>query len=233
MRRHRSLVLSLAVGLSLIASASTASATSLCSGIAGNLVLNCGFDQGSTPVNGGQDPTDWTAAQFTGFEAIVGSPVNGSDTNSMRIANDEFQGGEPLFNGSAIMSQSFTTVLGDQYSFDFYVLNGDPGGGDEQFQAFWGPSSSPTSGSPVFLDTGSLGGSFTLEQFTVTGSGSDTITFTSYNSPNYYYLADVSLVDNGAPNVVPEPGTVVLMGLGLAFLLLGGRQLKLNGTRAA
>jgi hypothetical protein len=221
----------LSFGLGLLLAASTASAASLCEGITGNLVLNCGFDMGSTPSGGGDDPTDWMASQFTSFEAIVNSPLNDGDTDTMRFSNYEFQGGEPLFNGAAIMSQSFTDTPGEQYAFEFYVYNGDPNAAEEQFQAFWGPLSSPTSGTPVFVDNGSLPNSFTPEMFTVTGTGSDTITFTAYNSPSYYYLADVSLVDTGVSvSGTPEPGTLLLMGAALAMAILG--RLKLNARAA-
>jgi len=223
MRRHRSLLL--LAGCILLLTASTASANSLCEGISGNLVLNCGFDMGSTAVGGGQDPTDWTASQFTSFELIVTTPVNGTDSDSMRIANDQGQAGEPLFDGAAIMSQSFTDTPGQHYTFDFYVDNTSPNAAEEQFQAFWGPSSSPTSGTPIFVDTGSLPAAFTLESFTVTGTGSDTITFTSYNTPSFYYLADVSLVSTGV-TATPEPGTFFLLGAGLALVILGRHRLS-------
>jgi hypothetical protein len=221
MRQVENIVLSLGLGLFL--TASSASATSLCEAISGNLVLNCGFDMGSTPLDGGEDPTDWTASQFTGFEEVVSAPVNGTDSDSMQIANDEFQGGEPLFNGAAIMSQSFTDVSGEHYTFDFYIYNGAPDDAEEQFQAFWGSSSSPTSTTPLFVDTGSLTNAFTLESFTVTGTGSDTITFTSYNTPSYYYLADVSLVPIGV-TATPEPRTIGLMGVGLMLVILVRRR---------
>ncbi len=205
----------LAVGFSLLAvSPLLADPASICNATPGNLVLNCGFE---LPYAGdGSVPTDWTGAQFTGFEDVVTNPVN-SGTYSMRIANDEFQSGEPLFNGAAIMSQSFTDTPGEQYTFEFYLLNADPGGPDEQFQAFWGPSSSPTSGTPLFVDTNSAPDSWVLHTFTVTGTGSNTITFTSYNSPSYYYLDDVILVGTGVV-ATPEPATEIPLALGLAGL---------------
>jgi hypothetical protein len=205
------------LGFSLFAAtAAMADAPSICDGISGNLVLNCGFE---LPYAGdGSVPVDWTGAQFTDFEDVVTDPVN-SGTYSMRIANDEFQGGEPLFNGAAILSQSFTDVSGENYTFAFYLYNGEPNGSEEQFQAFWGPSSNPTSVTPLFVDTGSAPNSWVLQTFTVTGTGSDTITFTSYNTPSFYYLDDVSLVGSGVS--VPEPASfiplalLVMVGIGI------------------
>lgn len=139
----------------------TAGSASVCASIVGNQVQNCGFDGGAT-TPGGNVPVDWSASQFTGFELIVGSPVNGSDSNSMRIANDENQPSEPLLNGAAIMWQGFTDTPGEEYTFDFYVYNGAPGGGAEQFQAFWEPTTDPTdqvdnlaTETPVYSDNGS------------------------------------------------------------------------------
>jgi hypothetical protein len=131
------------------------------------------------------------------------------------------------------MSQSFTDTPGQKYTFDFYVDNTSPNAAEEQFQAFWGPSASPTSGTPVFVDTGSLPAAFTLESFTVTGTGSDTITFTSYNTPSFYYLADVSLVSTGVTSTMPEPGTLVLLGAGLALMIVGRRRLNRRTGPAA
>ncbi len=213
MRLQRSQLLT--IGFSLLAvSPLLANTASICDNTPGNLVLNCGFE---LPYAGdGSTPMDWTGSQFTGFEDVVNSPVN-SGTYSMRIANDEFQAGEPLFNGAAIMSQTFTDTPGEQYTFEFYVLNADPGGADEQFQAFWGPSSSPTSGTPLTAVGNSAPDSWVLHTFTVTGTGSDTITFTSYNSPSFYYLDDVILVSNGVI-ATPEPATAIPLALGLAAL---------------
>jgi hypothetical protein len=202
------------------------SSPSVCNGVAGNLVLNCGFE---LPYAGdGSVPTDWTGSQFTSFEDVVNDPVN-SGLQSMRIANDEFQGGEPLFNGAAIMSQSFTDTPGQTYTFDFYLYNGTPNGNEEQFQAFWGPSSNPTSLTPLFVNTGSAPASWVLESFAVTGTGSDTITFTSYNTPSFYYLDDVSLVSNGV-SAVPEPSTLIPMAA-LIVVLFSARQATKRSAR--
>ena len=86
------------------------------------------------------------------------------------------------------------------------------------FQAFW----DSTLGTPVFTDTG--GGApaagWTEETFSLTGTGSDSITFTAYNNPSEYYLDDVSVVPT------PEPASTVLLALGIAGLGLAARRRK-------
>jgi hypothetical protein len=219
--------LALTVLITMVPMSATAGPVSICDGIAGNLILNCGFE--ATPIApDAAVPVDWMGSQFTGFEAVTGSPVN-SGSEAMRISNDEFQGGEPLFNGAAILSQSFTDIPLATYQFSFYVFNA-AGAGDtseQQFQAYWGTSAAPTAGTPVFADTGggALDSAYTLETFSVIGTGSDSITFTAYNSPSYYYLDDVSLVETaGPPTGTPEPASFILLALGTGLAGLTRRR---------
>jgi hypothetical protein len=50
----------------------------------------------------------------------------------------------------------------------------------------------------------------TTNSVLVTGTGSDAITFTSYSSPAFYFLDDVSLVNTSLTSV-PEPATLALL----------------------
>jgi hypothetical protein len=199
----------------LLPAAAMAGPVSICNGISGNLIQNCGFETGGA---GNSAPPDWTTSNFIGGDdVIVGSPVN-SGSFSLQIANDE------QF-GAAVISQNFSDIAGATYQFTFFVFDAAGTNTSNQlFQAFW----NSTSGTPVFANSG--GGSpasgFTEETFSETGTGSDSITFTSYNTPNFYYLDDVSVVETAGPPSpsVPEPTTVLLMGLGIATLGAFGRR---------
>jgi hypothetical protein len=188
-----------------------ASTTSICDAIPGNLIVNCGFEDGFTsPSSGGNVPTGWTVANWNGFDTITTNTnsVN-SGTAALSLGNDP---GLP-----AILSQTFTDVAGEDYTFDFFLVNG--AGLDDagvSFQAIY------DSGTPL-LDLENVSGfgisGFTLYSFNVVGTGSDTISFSAINPPSSFVLDDVSVVGDGAPaplSAVPEPGSFVLLGTGLA-----------------
>jgi hypothetical protein len=200
----------------LVPTSAMAGSISICDGISGNIIQNCGFETGGA---GNDAPPSWTTSQFlAGDDEIIGSPLN-SGSFSLEIANDKNLPGLPLFNGSAIISQSFSDIAGATYQFTFYVFDAAGGNTSNQlFQAFW----DSTSGAPIFANSG--GGApasgFTQETFSVTGTGSDSITFTAYNTPNFYYLDDVSVVETAGPtSSTPEPSGVILLGTGTLALL--------------
>lgn len=208
--------LALAVLIAMVPGSAWAGPISVCDDLAGNLILNCGFE--ALPIVGsGAVPTDWSGSDFLSYEDVVTSHVN-SGTYAMQIGNFDFQ-------GAAILSQSFTDIAGATYQFTFYLFNGAGGNtSGQQSQAFW----DSTLGTPVFTDTG--GGApaagYTEETFSLTGTGSDSITFTAYNNPSEYYLDDVSVVETEGPSSTPEPASAVLLALGVAGLGLAARRRK-------
>jgi hypothetical protein len=63
---------------------------------------------------------------------------------------------------------------------------------------------------------------WTEYSYSVTGTGSDTVTFTAYNNPDWFYLDDVEVVASGpTASPVPEPGSAMLLGFGFVGVAIG------------
>jgi hypothetical protein len=207
--------------------------SSLCNAVAGNLIQNCGFEQ--APLTGpgdGSVPPAWTVGQWTNSDGVISNVLQSgyaNDINSgsqaLQIGNDPGETGYPSFNGAAILSQSFLDTSGDTLTFSFYLLNGEyVDNADDEFQAFF----DSTSGSPLLqILNNSAPQGYTEYSYQVTGTGSDSITFTATNGPNYFYLDDVSVVDDGSstpPGVTPEPSSLILAGSGMLALFGAARR---------
>src|ERR1700735_2243871 len=100
------------------ASAGAMASTSLCDSLSGNLIVNCGFEGGFTsPPSGGNVPAGWTVANWNGFDTITTNP-NAVNSGNAALS----RGNDPGL--PAILSQTFTDVAGEDYTFDFYLVNG-------------------------------------------------------------------------------------------------------------
>lgn len=188
--------------IAMVTEDAKAGTSSICDAISGNLIQNCGFETG--------DLTDWSVSNWTTLEDYVVS--NPTEVNS---GNYALQIGNVAASGGAVISQSFTDIAGAHYQFTFSVFDGAGSNTSGQFfDAFW----DSTSGTPLFSDAG--GGSpsldYTEETFSVVGTGSDSITFTAYNNPNWFYLDDASVVETSGPAGAPEPTSAILLMLGIA-----------------
>jgi hypothetical protein len=163
----------------------------------GNLVANCTFSTG--------DFTDWNVS------------LGGVGTDLYIETHDQHNGDNAamfgaMFNEYDTISQTLTTTPGQTYTLAFWLNDerGDGPGSNTDFQALWDGTSelnqyTTTDGAIEY-------------SFTVTGTGSDTLTFEGYNKPLVYDLNDISVTPNGSPSPVPEPSSLWLLGSGLAGL---------------
>jgi len=174
---------------------SVLAAMGLAVGISGlasaNLVVNGSFETG--------DFTGWTLSGNSGFSGVEcpGAPFAGPGDGNC----DAFFG--PV-GANAILSQTFATSIGQRYfiSFDFQPDGGQP----SFFSAVWDAQ-------PALISvTNPPGSPYQVLSFTALATtATTTLTFNFRDDPGFLKL------DSVAVNV-PEPGTMALLGIGMAGL---------------
>jgi hypothetical protein len=181
---------------------------SLCDSDGANLVTNCGFEAGTYPDGAGGDvPNGWTevGAYDTNYNYVGGNPHSGSYAMSNGNFNYQGLGGE---------EQTITDTGGDTYTLSFYLYtsgsntSSDGYGPTQEFQASW-------NGDVLVNLVNTYVPSYTYYSVTVTGSGSDVLEFEGLSDNGYNIFDDVEVNPTSASSV-PEPGTLALLGLGLA-----------------
>lgn len=148
-----------------------------CAAVTGNLVANCGFETGSL--------SGWTQTGNSNGR-VAGSPVH-SGNYEFCFCND---------SPATTITQTIADTPGS-YTLTFYLM--DQGQGSPvQFQALW-------NGTPVVSIGPSIAAPFgwTPYSVTVTATGSDTLSFTGYNNPGYFYLDDISLTNVAQGGLLP------------------------------
>jgi hypothetical protein len=160
-------------------------------------VQNGGFETGNFQ--------DWTVSGDTSFIGVC----DVAQCTSMGIP--PFDGNYSAYFGpvgdTATISQSVPTVVGVQYTLDFWLAN--PGGGTPNyFSVQFGTAS---------LSVTNFGAAFGWTEFSLTNTATSTetsLSFTFRNDPGFWFLDDVSVSSSGQGST-PEPGTFVLFGSGL------------------
>jgi hypothetical protein len=215
----RSIFLLASLALPMMAS-STAFADDACASTAGNLLANCGFETG--------DFSGWTDVDKSNYSGVDNhNPQSGSYAANLGAVGS-----------SGKLSQTVTDVVGSYYALTFDLeneiavdANGNPYPGTNSFSASQVNDLGVTF---VLTSAKNIAESSTYSQYEVYffGTGTDTILFTYLNTPSYFDLDDITLVDPPAPGTseddlvadpmdtpsVPEPSSLVLMGTGVMAL---------------
>jgi len=181
------------------------------SGVASaNLVVNGGFETGSFSSWGTSGLTcSGVGANFSaasgGCVGYDGDPGPHGGTKAAYLGTAA---------GGGVISQSIATTAGETYLVDFFLAIGSAGG-----------SATPNSlsfnfGSATLLSlTNASAQAFAHYSYLYTATaGSAALTITHGNAPSFFILDDVAV------NKVPEPATLLLMGLSIAGLGLARRR---------
>jgi hypothetical protein len=206
-------------GLLYMALPGFASGVSICDGVIGNIVTNCGFEAGvyTSTVGGFTNsdvPDGWTANaafdEFTSFNIVGTSPVN-SGTFALSIGDDDPQ---PL----PVLSQTLTDISGTTYKGSLWVDYGGAGTSDTL------PFFKVLINGTTEVNFNSLApGAYTEYTFSFTGTGSDVLSLEGNTSPVEWFVDDV-VVTAGSASSVPEPRSALLLTGGFGAFLIARRK---------
>lgn len=158
--------------------------------------MNPGFETG--------DLTGWTLTK--GSVGCTDFSVGGSGTGP-HSGSYAAEFGDVCAGDYDTISQALPTVVGTPYTFNFYLAGAD--GSNNGQQVFWNGN--------LILNLTNFSQNYTLYTFTETAStSSTTIAFAGYNAPSWNGVDDVSVT----ASTVPEPASLVLLGLGSAAMVV-------------
>jgi choice-of-anchor C domain-containing protein len=193
-------------------------------------VASAAYADGINLVTNGTFTANGTPPTFTTVFAPDSSSISGWTvvSGSVDLIGDYWQG--PLAGGNSIdldgdspgaISQAFSDTAGQVYTVTFY-LSGNPDGPPITKTLDVSVDSTLETYDYTIADNSHSNMDYVEESFTFTGTGMDTLTFTSGDNGSPYgpVIGDVS--------VVPDGGTTTLTLLGLAVAGLAGLRRKLS-----
>ncbi len=164
-----------------------------------NLITNGGFETG--------DFTGWT----TGGNFEDTEVVSGAFYDYTAAQSGSFYAVMGPVGSDGTISQTLADVAGAQYTVSFWFAS--VGDNPSDFSASWDGTQL------LSLTNPNTGAAWSQYTYTVTGTGSDTLTFAFRDDPAYMALDTVSVTENTGQSV-PEPSSLLLLGTGV--LGLGG-----------
>jgi len=165
-----------------------------------NILTNGGFETG--------DFSGWTQGGNTAATYV------GNNPNTPHTGSFAAELGPTITPGT--LSQTLATTAGASYSISFWLEN-TAGSTPNSVTAMWDSST-------LLSITNFVNRAWTLNTFTVTGTGSDTLRFSFTDSPGYLGLDDVSVTAITPAADVPEPVSLALLGMGVAGVVATRRR---------
>ena len=173
---------------------------------AGNLIVNGGFETG--------DFSGWT---------LLPDPIVHDEWTLVTSANygiTPYEGtyfatfSNYAYEGASGFDQTVATVPGQNYVLSFWYTTSPDASANNQFTVTWDSTTLVN-----MTDFASLNGIWENFTFTVTGTGSDTVTFSGFENSYADGLDDVTL----NPRSIPEPSSLVVAMTALPMCIVGYR----------
>jgi hypothetical protein len=196
-------------------------AQSICDAVAGNLVANCGFEDGSysSTIGGNTNtsvPNSWMPNAAYDLEPGFNHLTTFANSGTFALSIGNFDN-QPVPS----LSQALSDVNGDLASGSIYLAYGGGTGGDPN--AFFDVL---INGVTVLAEGDTFGPTYRKLTFSFVATGSDVLTLEGNTNPSEWFADDVVITQSAFST--PEPESMVLLATvaGLCVLALRRRGVR-------